>query len=63
MKVVSVTEITELFIEIEGAHWTDHRRSGPNSWEVRMGMSWEEVVWPEDCAKLEAAYQEWLNKQ
>lgn len=38
--------------------WNEFRRSGPQSWEVLMGMSWEMI---DDDEELEALFQEAMN--
>jgi len=56
--VLNVTPIKSEIIEMSGEWPTTYERSGPDSWMVQMGESWEPVY---DAEDLEAAYQKHLS--
>lgn len=57
-RVTDVQPIRGESVSVQGDFYTDHRRYGPDDWEVRMGESWETVFNPED---LEALYQVYIR--
>ena len=57
-KIISVTPMVSEFVETDGEPWGDYRRSSADSWEQRMGESWEPLY---SCEELEAEYQRFKN--
>lgn len=46
------------YVGTDDADFPDHRRLGPDNWEVRMGESWETC----SCEELEKDFQEHIKE-
>ena len=55
MKITSITQITVFIVETDEDEFSTYQRSGPDSWQVATGESWEQVYL--DTEKLEAMFQ------
>jgi hypothetical protein len=50
-----------IFTSRNGGNGDDYERIGPDSWNIRMGESWEPVYSDKEIKDLESAYQEFMN--